>query len=94
MMAADGAAAVRGWKVVAEAFTTFIPEGSAASSGDLEIALCAAAARRGLTRLTIKPSIMRSSRLYQRLNAWFHAHRPLRWVETIATDYSDWSPLD
>jgi hypothetical protein len=37
---------------------------------------------------------MRTSRLYQRLNAWFHAHRLLRWVETIATDYSGWSPLD
>jgi hypothetical protein len=31
--------------------------------------------------------------LYQRLTAWFHAHRLLRWVETIATDYSDWNPL-
>ena len=33
-------------------------------------------------------------RLYKRLTAWFHAHRLLQWVETIATDYSDWKPYD
>jgi hypothetical protein len=40
-----------------------------------------------------QPSPM-SMRLYERLTAWFHAHRPLRWIETIAGDYSDWNPLD
>jgi|GEM_PF-1684096 hypothetical protein len=35
---------------------------------------------------------MKTSRLYQRFAAWFRAHRPLRWVETIVTDYSDWTP--
>jgi hypothetical protein len=32
------------------------------------------------------------ARLYQRFASWFHTHRPLRWVETIATDYSAWTP--
>jgi hypothetical protein len=41
-----------------------------------------------------QPSTMSMPSLYQRLTAWLHAHRLLRWVETIATDYSDWNPLD
>jgi hypothetical protein len=28
-----------------------------------------------------------------RLSTWFRAHRPLRWVESIVTDYSGWQPL-
>ncbi len=35
---------------------------------------------------------MKTTRLWHRLAAWLHAHRPLRWVETIVTDYSGWSP--
>jgi hypothetical protein len=35
---------------------------------------------------------MRTLRLFQRLTARIRAYRPLRWVETIVTDYSDWSP--
>jgi hypothetical protein len=35
---------------------------------------------------------MKTRRLYQRFFAWFHSHRPLRWVETIVTDYSAWTP--
>jgi hypothetical protein len=35
---------------------------------------------------------MKTARLYQRISAWFHAHRPLRWVETIVPDYSAWTP--
>ena len=38
------------------------------------------------------PSIMKTSRLYHWFSAWFHAHRPLRWVETIVPDYSTWTP--
>jgi hypothetical protein len=37
---------------------------------------------------------MKTPRLYQRFAAWFRAHRPLRWVEAIATDYSAWTPWD
>jgi hypothetical protein len=30
--------------------------------------------------------------LRQRLLAWIENHRPLRWVDTIVTDYSEWTP--
>ena len=35
---------------------------------------------------------MNTRRLYERLATWIHTHRPLRWVEDIATDYSAWTP--
>jgi hypothetical protein len=35
---------------------------------------------------------MKTTLLYQRFSAWCHAHRPLRWVETIVPDYSTWTP--
>jgi hypothetical protein len=37
---------------------------------------------------------MTTQSFFQKIVAWFHAHRPLRWVETIATDYSAWNPSD
>jgi hypothetical protein len=35
---------------------------------------------------------MKTPPLRLKLAAWLHAHRPLRWVETIVADYSAWSP--
>lgn len=35
---------------------------------------------------------MKTSLLRHRFTAWFRAHRPLRWVETIVADYSSWNP--
>jgi hypothetical protein len=84
-----------GWTVVAaEAFTRFIPEGFAASSGDRGSA-CAPLRCAGIDATDlIKTSIMSIPPVYRRITAWFHAHRMLRWVETIATDFSDWNPLN
>ena len=36
--------------------------------------------------------IAKTPSLYQRFATWFYAHRPLRWVETMATDFSAWNP--
>ena len=38
-------------------------------------------------------TIMSRPKFSFRLSAWFRARRPLRWVESIMTDYSDWQPL-
>jgi len=35
---------------------------------------------------------MSTRHLCERLAAWIHTHRPLRWVETIVPDFADWSP--
>jgi len=35
---------------------------------------------------------VKNSRLYLRLAAWFHAHRPLRSIEAIGANYATWTP--
>jgi hypothetical protein len=45
-----------------------------------------------MTQFLNQSSPMKTPRLCQKLAAWLHAHRPLRWVETIVADYSAWNP--
>jgi hypothetical protein len=45
------------------------------------------------TITSLFPSItMKTPHFRQRLAAWFQAYRPMRWVETLVSDYSTWNP--
>ena len=39
-----------------------------------------------------QPGTANTPNLIKRIATWFGACLPLRWVETIATDYSAWNP--
>jgi hypothetical protein len=84
---AEGDTAVDGWTEAAGALAKSILEGSAVSLNIFDAQL------ESHPRL-IQTSAMRTLRLCQKLTVWLRAYRPLRWVETIVADYSDWSPSD